>query len=226
MSTFALIHGAWSSGRAWDDLVPELGARGHAAVAMDLPCDRPDATFEDYADAVIEAVGGADDLVLVGHSLGGVTLPFVARRRRVRGLVYVCGVIPGTRETWGRPGEPPSDPPGIFDVLAKDDERCSSWPPGAEPILFADLAPEEVPRAAAWLRRQCGGIWRSFEPFDRLPDVPCASLVARRDAIVEPAWSVWAAERRLGVAPIWIEGGHWPMLTDPAGLAERLITSV
>ena len=226
MSTFALVHGAWSGAWVWDGLLPELASRGHGAVAMDLPCDRPDATFDDYAEAVVTALGDAGDVILVGHSLGGMTLPFVARRRPVDALVYVCGVVPGTRDTWGSPQEPPSDPPGIFDVLVKDDDRCSSWPPDRAPILFADLPADDVPGLASRLRRQCGGIWRAFEPLDRLPDLPCRSLVAREATILEPAWSVWAARHRLSVEPVWIDGGHWPMLADPAGLADRLIARI
>src|SRR5260221_10947192 len=37
VSTFVLVHGAWHGAWCWERLVPELEARGHASIAMDLP---------------------------------------------------------------------------------------------------------------------------------------------------------------------------------------------
>ena len=53
------------------------------AVAMDLPCEDPSATFDDYAGAVLAALGEADDVILVGHSLAGVTLPIHVCRHKI-----------------------------------------------------------------------------------------------------------------------------------------------
>src|ERR1700757_4131443 len=39
MATFALVHGAWHGGWAWDPLAAELQARGHDVLAPDLPCE-------------------------------------------------------------------------------------------------------------------------------------------------------------------------------------------
>jgi pimeloyl-ACP methyl ester carboxylesterase len=62
---------------------------------MDLPGDEPEATFSDYANVVDRALGDVeDDVVLVGHSTGRLTIPLVAARRPVKELVILCGVIP------------------------------------------------------------------------------------------------------------------------------------
>jgi hypothetical protein len=37
VTTFALVHGAWHGGWAFGALAGELEARGHTAVAPDLP---------------------------------------------------------------------------------------------------------------------------------------------------------------------------------------------
>src|ERR687893_268576 len=70
VSTFALIHGAWGSGWHWGAVPDALRALGHGVVAPDLPCDEPEATFDDYADVVVDALAGVhDDVVVVGCSL-------------------------------------------------------------------------------------------------------------------------------------------------------------
>jgi pimeloyl-ACP methyl ester carboxylesterase len=41
MATFGLVHGSWHGAWCWERLVPELEARGHRAVAVDLPAEDP-----------------------------------------------------------------------------------------------------------------------------------------------------------------------------------------
>jgi pimeloyl-ACP methyl ester carboxylesterase len=224
MATFGLVHGAWHGAWCWERLIPHLVQQGHAAVAMDLPCDDPSATFDEYADAVVAALGEADDVVLVGHSLAGVTLPMVARSRPVRLLIYLCGVIPATLSTAGAPNEPP-DSAEIFGSLTKDSDGCTFWPKGTESDLYPDLSAEDVEWASSRLRRQCWGMWKSFEPFETIVDLASVTVVARDDQVVLPAWSRWAARERLGgLEPIEIDGGHFPMLARPAELAELLVS--
>ena len=55
MATFGLVHGAWHGAWCWDLLIPELERRGHSAVAMDLPCEDPKASFSDYRKFYHEA---------------------------------------------------------------------------------------------------------------------------------------------------------------------------
>src|SRR5437764_15314513 len=95
MSTFALVHGAWHGAWCWDRLVPEIAARGHRAIAVDLPCEDPLAGGAAYAGAVVQALEGVGgDVVLVGHSLGGLTIPLVAARQPVHGMVFLCALLP------------------------------------------------------------------------------------------------------------------------------------
>src|SRR5215207_1744744 len=90
-----LVHGAWHGAWCWERLVPELDALGHRTLTVDLPSDDPAATFETYADHVIEAMSSEDhEVIVVGHSMAGMTIPLVAARRPVRRLVFLCALIP------------------------------------------------------------------------------------------------------------------------------------
>src|SRR5882757_3519107 len=95
MTTYALVHGAWHGAWCWERLTPLLQQAGHDVVTMDLPSEDGAATFDSYADVVCAALTGCDDdVVLVGHSYGGNTVPLVAARRPIRHLVYLCAMIP------------------------------------------------------------------------------------------------------------------------------------
>ncbi len=101
MTTFVLIHGAGDVGWYWHLVEAELRARGHDTVAPDLPCEDDAAGLPEYADAVIEAIGDAQNLVVVGQSLGGFTAPLVCDRVATDLLVLLAPMIPA-------PGDSPA----------------------------------------------------------------------------------------------------------------------
>jgi pimeloyl-ACP methyl ester carboxylesterase len=97
-----LIHGAGDTARVWDAVIDELGRRGRAAVAVDLlgrrrrPFDLTRVTLPDAADAAAADIGAIvrGPVVLVGHSAGGMVLPFLAARLPdVVHLVFVAGLV-------------------------------------------------------------------------------------------------------------------------------------
>jgi pimeloyl-ACP methyl ester carboxylesterase len=103
--SFVLIHGAGFGANCWDELIPYLGAE---ALAVDLPgrgtragAELRTVTLADCAEAVREDVEAKDlrDIVLVGHSFAGVTVPRVVDLMpgRVRHVVLVSAVVPPDR---------------------------------------------------------------------------------------------------------------------------------
>ncbi|WP_406439523.1 alpha/beta hydrolase [Streptomyces sp. NBC_01613] len=105
--SYVLIHGAGFGANCWDELLPHLNAE---AVAVDLPgrgrrsdVELGTVTLSDCANAVREDVEAKDlqDVVLVGHSFAGVTVPRVLDLipQRIRQVVLVSAVVPpdGTR---------------------------------------------------------------------------------------------------------------------------------
>jgi pimeloyl-ACP methyl ester carboxylesterase len=98
---FVLVHGGGHGAWCWDAVLPLLAA---PALAVDLPgrgsrpADLSSVTIDDCAEAVATDIVGHDltDVVLVGHSLAGVTVPAVAARlpERIRHLVLIAGFVP------------------------------------------------------------------------------------------------------------------------------------
>jgi pimeloyl-ACP methyl ester carboxylesterase len=104
--TFVLVHGGSFAGSCWEPMRPLLPPD---TVAVDLPGrgsrPRPLAgiTIADFVDAVVDDIESRDlrDVVLVGHSMAGITMPGVAARvpDRLARLVFVACTVPadGTR---------------------------------------------------------------------------------------------------------------------------------
>jgi hypothetical protein len=54
------------------------------------------------------------------------------------------------------------------------------------------------------------------------PDVLTVLAYSSHDELFEPAWERFTARQLLGIEPIEIAGGHFPMIEDPAALLADL----
>jgi pimeloyl-ACP methyl ester carboxylesterase len=224
-TTFALVHGAWHGAWCWERLLGPLRERGFEVVTVDLPCEDVEAGLEADADVIAGALRDVDgDVMAVGHSLGGLPLTLVAARRPVRAVVYLAAFVPSPGESMTDQFRSSPEPVLLFEGGRElDDHGRSRWVDAdtTARILYPDL-PDGV---AAWafpqLRWQAATSQREPHPTD-LPDVPAVSFVCTADRIVNPAWSRRVSLQRLGVEPIELPGGHFPMLTAPDALADAL----
>jgi pimeloyl-ACP methyl ester carboxylesterase len=230
VSTFALVHGAWHGAWCWERLAPELEARGHRVVAPDLPCDDPKATFSTYAEVVLQSLEQAgEDVVLVGHSLAGNTIPLVADRRPVTRLVYLCALVPMPGRSFNQQvrAEPDTFVPGYQAGLRADDQARSSWIDEvvARRTLFADCDEDDARVAFERLRPQATAPYDVACLIDAFPAAPRTYVVCAEDRIVNPDWSRRVARERLDAELVELPGSHSPFLSRPDALAEVLCGS-
>ncbi len=223
VTTFVLVHGAWHGAWCWDRLVPLLAKRGHDAITMDLPVDDASATFDTYADVVDDACRWVDDVVLVGHSLGGMALPLVSARRSVRMQVFLCAVIPNLH---GRPWDdaPPMGSPDYGAERDDDGALVFRSPDAATAIFYADCTPED----AAWAYRRLRplrnrSLWDRAYPLARWPAVPSAAITCTDDLAIYADYQRAALRDRLRIRPVELPGHHSPFLARPAALADALV---
>lgn len=227
-ATFVLVHGAWHGSWCWERLVPELSARAHRAVTVDLPVDDGSATFDDYAGMVLNGMDGlGGPLVLVGHSLGAMTIPLAAEQHQVETLIFLCGVVP---RLGGGPWDdgPEMGAPGIYDPLLEGEDGSTTWPTleSATAALYNDCGAADAAWAFAQLRAQnSSSLWGSPYPLLAWPQARRVSIVGTADRAVTLAWSRHVAATRLCVPAIELASGHSPMLSQPALLADTLIAA-
>ena len=228
MASFVLVHGAWHGAWCWGALEAELGARGHEVVAVDLPCDDPSATFTTYAAVVERAVAEAgEDVVLVGHSLAGHTIPLVAAARPVRHLVFVCAVLPEPGRSFAEQIErdPAMLSAGRTRGTEVDEHGRRRWVDldAAREVMYADCADDAVRSAFEQLRPQAAAPYLEPCPLTAFPDVARTYVLGAEDRLVNPDWSRGAAVERLGVEPVELPGSHSPFLARPGALADVLV---
>ena len=200
MATFALIHGAWGSGWHWAAVPDELRRAGHDVVAPDLPCDDPAATFDDYADVVLAALG---ELVYVAAMIPEPGLSLndqFARGDRMLLRDYEAGI------------EGP-DEAGLSRWVDFDVYHRVSCHDCSEPV-----ARERFERSRPQSTRPYRAAWRTRAH----PAVPTRYVLCTGDRLVEPGFARRAARDRLGTEPVELPGSHAPMAACPAALAKLL----
>ncbi|GAA0514587.1 alpha/beta hydrolase [Saccharopolyspora spinosporotrichia] len=227
MSAFVLVHGAWHGAWCWERLTPLLTERGHTATAVELPITEPEAGLTEYAAAVSEAVGDGGDVVLVGHSLGGLPLPLVASRVPLRHMVFVCGLITPAGMSMRELTRGEDVFAAGWSELARRQLRpgdgSSQWPPDAAiEAFYHDCADDVARAAAARLSRQFWRFQTEPNPVAGYPEAPATYVLCRQDRVINPDWSRRAAPALLGTPAVEMAGGHSPQLSRPAELADLL----
>jgi pimeloyl-ACP methyl ester carboxylesterase len=207
VATFALVHGGGGSAWDWHLVAPELRERGHEPVAVDLPCEQESAGWSDYADAVVDAVAGRENIIVVGHSLGGFTAPLVCARIPVELQILLCGMIPAPGELfedwWTNAGYEPS---------------------GFDDVFYHDVPPQLAAEAKRHERNEASKVFSEPWPLDALPATPTRYLLCRGDRMFTADWARRHASARLGIEADEMDGGHYISLSRPRELAERLHT--
>lgn len=105
MATFVLVHGAWHGGWCYRDTAAALRAAGHtvftpthSGVGERFHQSAENITLETHIRDVCGCIEWEElnDIVLVGHSYGGMVISGVADRmaERIRALVYLDAFLP------------------------------------------------------------------------------------------------------------------------------------
>ncbi len=163
MATFVLVHGAWHGGWCWRRVSDLLTRKGHRVFAPTMSgvgerSHQLDGSINltTHIEDILGVVKweGLSDIVLCGHSYGGMVITGVADRipDKIRSLVYLDAFVPENGQSlWDlqapdrRPGiidgagakgglAVPPMPAAFFKVNAKDaawvDSQCTPQPLG------------------------------------------------------------------------------------------------
>jgi pimeloyl-ACP methyl ester carboxylesterase len=225
--TFLVCHGAWSAGWAWKKMHPRMLAAGHRLVTPSYTglgerahLANPSIDLETHIADILNVIRYEDlhDIVLIGHSYGGMVATGVADRARdrVAQLIYLDAFVPKDGQSLLDLNEPARE---RMQELAKTGD---GWRVPPNPT------PPDTPQAdVEWLtERRVDMPIKCFETRLKLsgePSMPRSYIYATR---VTPADTFSPFARRAQSEPGWryheIDASHSPNVTAPEALMALL----
>lgn len=228
MATFVVAHGAWSAGWAWKKMHPLMASRGHVlhtpthtGLGERSHLARPDIDLDTHIDDIAAVLHYEDlrDVVLIGHSYGGMVATGAAdrARERVAALVYLDAFAP-------RDGE------SVFDILpaATRDQRQASADGGDGWRIAPGPMPPDTPEAdRLWAEpRRIPQPARTFSQKLRLMNgelsLPRHYIYCRRCPPDDRFRPFLERATREGWKTHEIDASHNPHITAPVILADVL----
>jgi pimeloyl-ACP methyl ester carboxylesterase len=231
LPALVLVHGGQHTGQCWSPTIAELPV-GTAVLAVDLPGrgstpgDLASVTIADNVASVVAQVerAGLDEVVLVGHSMAGITLPGVASALgdRVRRLVFVSCCVPrqGERviDTLDGPlrwfAERATRGSGVAKPLPRPAARaffCNGMTAAQRAVTYAAMCHEAVGPTAERVDRST------------MPDVPRTWVLLARDRSLPPRKQRQFVANLGGVDEvIALDTCHDAMISEPHALAQVL----
>lgn len=233
MNDILLIHGGSHGAWCWHPLMQELATLGWIGHAPDLPgggadpTPRASVTLDSYVAKVNEVITELDlrDIILVGHSIAGMTLPEViaSNRERIHEAVYVAAFILDRGER-GIDLVAPERQPDYYRLAEASVDRSLMLPYEiARQRFFNDLSEEEAKIAygkltpqplAPYLEPASHGA-NEFASISRY-------IICQNDHNLPPDLCARYAEK-LGGKVEEIDAGHDVMLSQPEELARMIV---
>jgi pimeloyl-ACP methyl ester carboxylesterase len=228
--TFVLVHGAWHGGWCYRDVARILRAQGHEVFAPTLTglgershlgggAVNLDTHIEDVTNVFLWE--DLTDVVLVGHSYGGMVITGVADRipDRIARLVYLDAFVPRHDGDSLNSLFPPTGA-GMVEAAAGDGLTVPPPPPEAFGV---------APDRRAWVAAKCVA-----QPFSTMLQglrlTGRHREVGRRRYVLATGWGTpenpppfVGIRDRLAADPAWdvrtLHAGHDVMVDDPQGTA-------
>ena len=222
--TFLVCHGAWSAGWAWKKMHPLMRAAGHRLVTPTctglgerVHLAGPSVDLETHIRDILNVISYEDlrDIVLIGHSYGGMVATGVADRARDRiaRLIYLDAFVPKDGQSLLDLNEPARQ--RIKDVAKAGD----GWrvPPNPTP-------PDTSPADTKWLTER--RVDQPFKCFEMPLTLHSGELTLPRSYIyalrATPADTFRPFAERAKSEPGWryfeIDASHSPNVTAPETL--------
>ena len=227
--TFLVCHGAWSAGWAWKKVHPLMQAAGHRLVTPTYTglgerahLANPSIDLNSHIEDVMNVIKYEDlrDIVLVGHSYGGMVATGVADRARdkVRQLIYIDAFVP-------------NDGQSLLDLYEADRSRVQELAKSGDGwrVPPNPTSPDTPPEDVAWLNER-----RVHMPLQCLEQplklsaplsLPRSYIYATR---ITPADTFGPFAKMTRSDPAWryyeIDASHSPNVTAPEALMTMLET--
>jgi pimeloyl-ACP methyl ester carboxylesterase len=192
IKSIVLVHGGFVDGSGWEGTYKALTRQGYKVSIV----QNPTITLEGDVAATKRVIDAAEgDVILVGHSYGGVVITEAGNHPKVAGLVYVTAFAPDAGESVGKlianppPGAPvPPILPPVDGFLTLDESNfAASFAADVKPEEADFMAKSQVPwgldalngevTSPAWKTKPT---WYLVATDDHMIPVPAQRMMANR----------------------------------------------
>lgn len=225
MSNFVFVHGGMIGGTSWKKVRKILEGKNNVltptltGVAEKKHLSHPNVDLETHIQDILNTIyyEELEDIILVGHSYGGMVITAVADRipEKIKKLVYVAAVLPLNGESmFDAVG------PEISAFLYKSAQSGNGWEvPPSTPESYGIQASDDIkwfknsstPHPIMTFQQKISFNPSSFEKLKKIyikcsQDLALESMATRANNMKIPCYE--------------INTGHFPMITYPQALAK------
>ncbi|OWV87852.1 alpha/beta hydrolase [Rhizobium sp. R635] len=212
-----LVHGAFSDGSTWQDIIPLLQCRGYNVTAVQNSLT---SLADDVAATRRVLLRQEGSVLLVGHSWAGAVVTEAGNAENVKGLVYLSALVPDAGES-------------VSEMLQKQNVSMGALAPDHEGFVWLDdpktythVMADDVPasRIAVLAATQQPISAKVFsEPITTAAwsTKPSWYLVTERDNALPTHVQQWLAQH-IGATTTAINSGHMSMISHPEAVADLI----
>lgn len=237
MSHFVLVHGAWEGGWSWENVAPLLEHTGHKVTTVQLPGSvgnmKPvdEVTLDGYVTEITKAFASSSEkVVLVGHSLGGISISQVAEMMpdRIDRLVYVAAFLLRDGTTALEAMQSDAGGEMLPQLIFSEDQSYAEVPERAwRETAFNDVHSDAVDSVLPKLAER-----QATQPFvtpvqlseERFGSVPKYIVRTSLDKVFSTELQDRMIENWATEVVVTLEAGHFPALSMPQDLASVLLS--
>lgn len=230
MATFVLVHGGFCGGWSWKLCTPLLEKKNNHVYALTLSglgdrnhVNSPHINLDTHILDVRNLIEFEDlnDVILVGHSYGGLVITGVATQisERIKRLIYLDALIPDTNDSVLTLVDPETK--DFF--IASANEKGNGWeiPPFHYPDdyfkdkkIFEWCSPRVTPQSLASFAQPI------IFSEDAIKNIPKAFIRCTKSTPIMKTMEAKAQKK--GARCFEIESNHFPMLENPQELCDLL----
>lgn len=213
-----LVHGGFVDGSGWDGVYQILKKDGYDVTIVQNPTT---SLADDVAFTKRAIAAAPGNVVLVGHSYGGVVVSEAGTDPKVAGVVYIAAFAPDAGESVSTlianppPGAsvPPILPPVDGFLMLDKEKFAAAFAADVRPSLAAFMADSQVPWGVAALEGKVTKPAWSVKPS--------WYLVATDDHMIPPPAQRQMATRA-GATTVEVPGSHAVYVSEPKAVASLI----
>lgn len=215
VKSVVLVHGGFVDGSGWEGVYKALTKKGYKVSIV----QNPTTSLADDVAVTKRAIAAAEgNVILVGHSYGGVVVTEAGTDPKVAGVVYITAFAPDQGESVAKlianppPGAPvpPILPPQDGFLMLDKAKFAASFAADVKPDLAAFMADSQVP----WGVNALAG--EVTQPAWKMK--PTWYLVATADKMI-PVEAQRAMAKRAGAKTVDVAGSHAIYVSKPDAVA-------